>query len=50
VIVKGVPETIQSAHLLATRQAVELERREDTVVLTIPSAQRDPFDTVVMLR
>jgi alpha-L-fucosidase len=50
VTVKAVPETIQSAHLLATGQAVDLERREDTVVLTIPSAQRDPFDTVVILR
>jgi len=27
VTVKGVPETIQSAHLLATRQAVDLERQ-----------------------
>ena len=49
ITVKGVPETIQSAHLLATRQAVDLERRDDIIVLTIPSELRDAFDTVVML-
>jgi len=49
VTLKQVPESIKQARLLKSGEAVIFERRNDSVILTIPEAQRDPFDTVVVL-
>lgn len=49
VTLKQVPEGIKQARLLKSGEAVIFERRNDSVILTIPEAQRDPFDTVVVL-
>lgn len=49
ITVTGVPEMVQGAHLLATGQSVDMERRDDTIMLTIPSELRNPVNTVVIL-
>jgi alpha-L-fucosidase len=45
----GVPETVTRAYLPRDGSPVEMERRDGRVVLTVPEAQRDPIDTVVVL-
>lgn len=49
ITVTGVPEMVQGAHLLATGQSVDMERHDDTIMLTIPSELRNPVNTVVIL-
>jgi alpha-L-fucosidase len=45
----GVPESASRAYLLSTGTSVPLERHDDAVMITVPEAQRDPIDTVVVL-
>ena len=49
VTLSGVPDTVKQAHLLRNGAAVDVERRDDKTVLTVPEAQRDAMDTVVVL-
>ncbi|MBX3082601.1 MAG: alpha-L-fucosidase [Anaerolineae bacterium] len=49
VTLTNVPPSVQQARLLKTGEAVALERRDASVVLTIPESGRDPLDTVVVL-
>lgn len=49
VTLKGVPETVTQARVVATGDTVELTRDGDKLVLLIPPHARDPFDTVVEL-
>ncbi len=49
VTLTGVPEGITSARLLQGGAALALIRSEGKVVITIPEASRDPFDTVIIL-
>jgi alpha-L-fucosidase len=44
-----VPESITKARLLTSGVTIPIERQDGKVVLTIPKANRDPFDTVVVL-
>lgn len=46
---KGLPDTIQGARLLHNGEVLDLDKREGEMVVTIPEAARDPFDTVVVL-
>ncbi len=49
VSLKGVPESVTKAKLLATDVAVPLERKGDVVRVTVPEVLRNPLDTVVVL-
>jgi len=49
VVLRDVPEPIQFAHLLRDGTPINIERRGEDFVLTIPPDLRDPFDTVVVL-
>ena len=49
VTLKGVPETVTQARVVATGDTAELTRDGDKLVLLIPPHARDPFDTVVEL-
>lgn len=49
VTVTGVPASVTKATLLSSGASIELERRDDKTILCIPEAQRDAFDTVVVL-
>jgi alpha-L-fucosidase len=49
VTLANVPETVSQARLLGTGEAVSMERRDGSLVITVPEAQRDPIDTVVVL-
>jgi alpha-L-fucosidase len=49
VVLKSVPHSIQRAHLLHNGESIDIERRDGSLVLTIPEASRDPFDTVIVL-
>ncbi|MFN8373612.1 MAG: alpha-L-fucosidase [Anaerolineae bacterium] len=49
VTLKGVPEQVRKAKLLKNGNAIALERKDDTTVLTIPEDARDALDTVVEL-
>ena len=44
-----VPATLKTARLLRDGEAIEIERRENEMVLYLPEACRDPYDTVVVL-
>jgi alpha-L-fucosidase len=46
---KGVPESVTKAKLLATDVTVALERKGDVVRVTVPEVLRNPLDTVVVL-
>jgi alpha-L-fucosidase len=46
---KGVPETISKAVLVKDGSPVKMDRKEDSLILTIPEERRDPYDTVVKL-
>ncbi len=49
VTVTGVPASVRQARLLSSGAAVQIEHRDDKVVLCIPEEQRVDFDTVVVL-
>ncbi|MCK6578647.1 MAG: alpha-L-fucosidase [Anaerolineae bacterium] len=49
VIVRGAPETVTRAVLLADGAPVEIERRGSDLILTVPEARRDRHSTVVAL-
>ncbi len=49
VTLTGVPDSVKSAHLLGSGNRLDMNRSDDQVVITIPEAQRDPFNTVVVL-
>jgi alpha-L-fucosidase len=49
VTLTGVPDTVTSASLLRDGSPVDMERQDGKVILTVPEAQRDPLDTVVVL-
>lgn len=49
VVLKSVPNSVQRAHILHNGEAIDIERRETDMVLTVPEASRDPFDTVIVL-
>jgi len=49
VTLRDVPEGVSKAHLLRDGSAIGMEQYGSTVILTIPEAGRDPFDTVVVL-
>ena len=49
VTLTGVPEGVTQARLLRDGSAVDLERQDGKVILTVPEDQRDPMDTVVVL-
>ena len=58
VILAGVPADVQRARLLASGQALEIEREganffvsaaSDRTTIYIPPGLRDPFDTVIEL-
>jgi alpha-L-fucosidase len=45
----GVPTTVTQARLLRDGATINLERRDDKLVLIVPEEKRDPIDTVVVL-
>ncbi len=49
IYLENLPETISRAELLADGSALELCRARGKSWVTVPAAQRDPFDTVVKL-
>ncbi|MAS34705.1 MAG: alpha-L-fucosidase [Anaerolineaceae bacterium] len=49
VTLAGVPDSVNAAHLLVSGDAVPMERTDKGVVITVPAAQRDPLNTVVVL-
>jgi alpha-L-fucosidase len=44
-----VPESVTQAHLLCNGEAVQMQQKNNTLILNIPEEQRDPYDTVVVL-
>ena len=46
---EGVPEEIESAHLLRDNTPIEISRDSKTFTLAVPPDLRDPFDTVIVL-
>ena len=49
VTLTNVQHSFTHAHILRNGEMVKMEQRENTLVLTIPEEQRDPYDTVVVL-
>jgi len=49
VILRDVPESIQSARLLRDGSPIKMKRQDDVVTLTIPAELRDSLNTVVVL-
>lgn len=49
VTLENVPETVRTAYLLATGEAVQMEQRDHKTNLLVPDEQRDAFCTVVVL-
>ena len=49
VTLTDVPRSFTHAHLLCNGETVEMEQQDNTLVLSIPEEQRDPYDTVVVL-
>lgn len=47
-VLHGAPATVTCAHLL-NGAALPVQRREDTLRVTVPAGLRDPFDTVVVV-
>ncbi len=45
----GVPSIVKEAHLLCSGTEVDMNWRDDQLVLNVPEEQRDPLDTVVVL-
>ncbi|MBZ0297809.1 MAG: alpha-L-fucosidase [Anaerolineae bacterium] len=49
VTLTAVPKSISQARLLRNGEAVTMAWHDDALVLTVPEAQRDPINTVVVL-
>ena len=49
VTLTDVPASLTQARLLTSNESIPLERQDNKVILTIPEAQRDPWDTVIVL-